>query len=187
MKIPILLAAIALLSGCNTLSNPYAAELAPIAVPSGSGLIVISTGGVDTCATSALSLHFQERGRKYDDPSLAGINVNWGAIKSAFSDHRGAFSVIALKPGDYQLFPRPIDANMRGKRVPKAEFSLASGELLYLGEFFVSTPCNSGFLASFRDQEQRDMELLNSLRPELAKLPHSKRIPTMTGYILEED
>ena len=148
-----------------------------------SGIVVVSTGGVESCGTTATALYFQPKGSAYSDAPVAGPNINWGAYKSDYSDRRGAMNVFQLKAGEYQVFARTIDANMVGKQIPKAEFSLSSGEILYLGEYYVSTPCSVLFHGEFRDQEERDFAILRQERPDLVSKPHSKTIPVFNGYL----
>jgi hypothetical protein len=153
-------------------------------VASDAGVLVVSTGAAERCISTATMLNLTPAGLPYAKGGIVGINVDAYVIKSDFADHQGTLSVFELKPGNYQLYPSIMNPYVTPSKIPKAEFSIAAGEVLYIGEFFMPISCNWGNATEFRDQEVRDMKLLLERNPQFAEKPTTKRIAKFTGYIL---
>jgi len=128
-------------------------------------------------------LNLAPAGAAFGKSGILGINVDSYLIKSDFPDHQGNLNVFKVKPGNYHLYPFPVNPHLAPVRVPKAEFSLQPGETVYLGEFFMPVACGFYNVTEFRDQESRDMALLRERNPALAARTISKRLPVFSGYV----
>ncbi|MFC4310527.1 hypothetical protein ACFPN2_15660 [Steroidobacter flavus] len=171
-------------AGCGTMNNRLAPEkLDPATLASGSAIVVLSTGAADRCIATATMLNLAPAGARYGKDGIVGINVDAYVLKSDFPDHQGSLSAFTVQPGNYQLYPSVLNPYVSPKKVPKAEFSIAAGEVLYIGEFYMSFACSFENITEFRDQESRDLALLKTRNPSLAARPIVKRIAVMNGNV----
>lgn len=179
-----LLASLAL-AGCGTMSNRLAPEGVDVAsVPPEAGIAVLSTGAPQKCVSTATFLNLQPRGGTYGRDNLLGVAVDVYVIPSDFQEHYGFLHALVLKAGDYQLYPSIANPYVQAKRVPKAEFSVRAGEVVYLGEYFQPISCTLNPSSEVRDQETRDMALLAKKNPALAARPYEKRLLEFSGCLL---
>lgn len=184
MKRLLFLAVACIVSGCGTMDNRLAPEkMNPAALSDGSGIVVLSTGAADRCISTATLLNMAPAGARYGKDGVAGINVDNYVIKSDFPDHQGILSVVVLEPGNYQLYPSTLNPYVTSIKIPKAEFSVAAGEIVYIGEFYMPVACSFDNITQFRDQQARDLALLQTRNPSLAAKPVVKRIAVMSGEI----
>jgi hypothetical protein len=173
------------LCGCGSMSNRLAPEkLEPANVSEDSAIVVLSTGAAERCVSAATMLNLAPAGSPHGKNGILGINVDAYAVKSDFSDHQGSLSAFVVKPGSYQLYPSTLNPYISPMKVPRAEFSVAAGEVLYIGEFFMPVACSTKGLTQFRDQETRDLSLLKERNPQLSTKPIVKRIAVFSGYVL---
>lgn len=180
----VLFLAMASLAGCGTMSNRLAPEKVDLAaLGNGSAIVVLSTGAADRCVASATMLNLAPAGARYGKDGIVGINVDAYVLKSDFPGHQGSLSAFSVQPGNYQLYPSVLNPYATPEKVPKAEFSVAAGEVLYIGEFYMPVACSFGNITEFRDQESRDMALLKTRNPSLAARQIVKRIAVMNGNV----
>ena len=181
MKLSILpaLAAVLLLGACASMPiQNWPQNQRP---PGPSEARIIVTGGTPrACGGGRVFLVGVARHGRYDNLSrVADANIEGGMLKSHFDDHYGRINVISVKPGRYILYPVGA-AGLQNKGTPPTwEFEVAAGELAYVGELFVDTPCGSmvGRVGLF-DYQERDVAVLRSLNPAFADTPVVKRIAT---------
>jgi len=173
------------LCGCGSMSNRLAPEkLNPAIVSANSAIVVLSTGAAERCVSAATMLNLAPAGSPYGKNGILGINVDAYVVKSDFADHQGSLSAFEVKPGSYQLYPSTLNPYISPVKVPRAEFSVAAGEVVYIGEFFMPVACSTNGLTQFRDQEVRDLSLLRERNPQLSAKPITKRIAVFSGYVL---
>jgi hypothetical protein len=171
-------------AGCATVNNRLAPEkLDPATLASGSAIVVLSTGAADRCIASATMLNLAPAGSRYGKDGIVGINVDAYVLKSDFPDHQGNLSAFSVEAGNYQLYPSVLNPYVTPEKVPKAEFSVAAGEVLYIGEFYMPVACSFANITQFRDQEARDLALLKTRNPVLAESQIVKRIAVINGHV----
>jgi hypothetical protein len=187
MKYVFALMSLALVSGaCATFNNVLGPEkIDPAAVSSNEGVVVLSAGAASRCIKAATQLNLALAGVPYGRSGIHAINVDNYTIKSDFPTHQGNLSVFVLKAGSYQLYPSTLNAFVQPTQVPKAEFSVKTGEVVYIGEYFMEVACQfTETFSTFRDQEARDIALLRQRNPRFGNRPVTKRLASFTGYIL---
>jgi hypothetical protein len=119
------------------------------------------------------------------DVALLGVD-NFSA-KSDFDGHHGLLHVFTVPAGNYYLAPWLARPSANPIQIPKAEFSVASGEVVYLGEYFLTTACSLNTAATLRDRAERDLALLRQKNPQFVGVPITKRIAAFTGYAVQRD
>lgn len=193
------LALTAALSGCGILSNPNAADkLSDADLAAGDkAVVVFSTGIPESCGGGAklIDLSFFASGASYaQDQRAATFTLNNHYLKSDFADHPGNLNAVALPPGDYQIAPfAPGIAGVNGGftytirgtlgEIRRYDLHLAAGDVVYLGEYWMVGACDGVGRGSFRDQEQRDLQLLAEKNPHLAQARIVKNILEPAGYV----
>ena len=174
---------LALLTGCGTLNNRNHPEnISTTQVSSGSGIVILSAGAPEKCFSTSTFLKVLPAARSYFDSEVALLSVDGYAVKSDFADHHGYLHAVPLAPGTYYLAAWIANPYVKPVHVPKAEFSVSAGEVIYLGEYYMSVSCVWNPQSQFRDQEKRDMALLAQMNPTLAKAHVVKRISAFSGY-----
>jgi len=108
--------------------------------------------------------------------------VDASTVRSDFTDHQGNVHAVVLPAGKYYLAAWMANPYMNPVRIPKAEFSVAPGEMVYLGEYFSSTGSNGAALGIFRDQHERDLKIVAQKNPELARASIVTRIAEFNGW-----
>lgn len=176
------LAILLILNGCGTLKSAYAPEkLAAATPPAGSGLIVFSTGAARKCVSEYTFLKLLPEGASDRDKEIARTSVDAWAVKSDFDDHQGNLHVIAIPAGSYYFAPSVASTVIRTVLQPKAVFSVAAGETVYLGEYYMLEACTLSALYDVRDQMPRDMALLKSKDPRFDTSKVTKRLMVLSG------
>lgn len=173
----------ALLMGCGTLSNRYdPRKTSEPQISEKLGVIILSAGAPEKCIVTGTFLKVLPDTATYNSKWLELLPVDGYAIKSDFSDHHGFLHAVSLPPGKYYLAPWIANNYVSAVSVPKAEFSVAAGEVVYLGEYYMPVSCVLNPRSVFRDQQERDLALLARMNPALAKAKIVPRIPTFSGY-----
>jgi hypothetical protein len=176
------------LGGCASMENRLSpAKVDPMVLANGSGIVVISSGAAKRCISTATMLNVARAGSPYGKNGLYGVNVDAYVIKSDFPDHQGSLSAFELKPGNYQLYPSILNPYVVPVKIPKAEFSVKAGEVVYIGEFFMPEACSFSNVTQLNDEQARDVAILRERNPQLAAKPLTKRIAVFTGYVLGTD
>jgi hypothetical protein len=139
---------------------------------------------VSSCLEAGTELNVAPAGSGYRRHVLFKINVDNFFVKSDYPDHQGSLSVFALKAGEYQLYPTVLRPFLTPKQVPKAEFTVVAGEVVYVGEYFMTVSCRWSDYQELRDEEPRDMALIEAKNPKLAAMPKAKRMAKFTGLIV---
>jgi hypothetical protein len=181
------LMSLALVSGaCATFNNALGPErVDPATVSSDAGVVVLSAGAAARCISAVTQLNLAPAGNPYGKGGIHAINVDNYTVKSDFPTHQGNLSVFVLKAGSYQLYPSMLNPYFQPTQVPKAEFSVGAGEVVYLGEYFMAVACEfRQTVSTFRDQEARDIALLRQKNPRFGDRPVTKRLASFTGYVL---
>jgi hypothetical protein len=133
-----------LLSSCGTLNNNTGAELFPLASRNPNDAVVIfSAGAANSCMTKATTLTVFRKGSAYGSSAGAAtmmMSVDFGGVRSDYEGHQGSLHVVSLPAGDYYL--TPVLVTMSPVRVRKADFSVQPGEVVYLGEYFMTVNCS---------------------------------------------
>jgi hypothetical protein len=178
-----------LVAGCGALGNRLGPEkIGASDFSQDSALVVLSAGAPERCMMAATFLRIYPSGAPFNLTSvITSFNVDGYAVQSDFTTHQGSLSVLKLKPGSYYLAPAIANPNTRALRIPKADFSVAAGEIVYLGEYWMPVSCAFNTRSGFRDQEARDMALLKQKNTAFANAKITKRIAAFTGYIVFDD
>lgn len=147
----------------------------------------MSVGAPDSCGAAAHDSYFTINRIGYPlgkgplpDSHLFFVDSHYD--KSDYPDHHGRLLVLPIPAGNYYFaaikafYAKPI-------QIPKYDFSITAGEVVYAGEFWMSVNCVLDPVAEFRDQEQRDMQLLMDKNPDFAQSKKIvKRVPVFSGY-----
>lgn len=173
-----------MLSGCEAVSSRYAPErMANAAPPAGSALIVFSTGAPHKCVSGSTYLKLFPEGASDQGKELARPSIDSWAVKSDFADHQGSLHLIAVPAGSYYFQPWVDSTVIRTVLQPKATFSVAAGETVYLGEYYMLESCTLLALYDVHDQMTRDMALLRSKDPYIDTSKVTKRLMDLTGGV----
>jgi hypothetical protein len=177
-----------LAAGCGSMSNRADAKLAePAKMKKDEGYVVISTGTnfVDQFGVGVF-LTIAPVTAQYRQDELALLAVSSQVLKSDFSDHFGLLHAVKLKAGTYQYYQANLDVRRYAISVPNVRFDVVAGQVTYLGEFFYTMSLKTRDRRDMRDNEQRDMSLLQQKNPALAALPRIKNVAQYSGYILKD-
>jgi len=176
-----------LLTGCGAVSNRHdAAMINGAQIPSGSGVVIVSTGAPSRCFTVATFLKVMSEDSAYRNHDVTDFGVDGYSVKSDFPDHQGRLNVLVLPAGKYYLAATIANPNVKPVTLARYDFMVAAGEAVYLGEYFQSPSCTLHPVPVIRDQEARDMALLSKKNPTLAKLTIFKRLLRTSGYALHD-
>jgi len=178
------------LASCGTLHNRYdPADFQAAEVTRESAVIVLSTGSPESCAKNAMHLIVKQAGSDYYDKAgtAAWLQVSGYAVKSDFTGHHGYLHTLSINPGSYYLAPRWINDKyiLKATRVPKFDFRVGPGEVVYLGEFFTPEGCGLSGKFEIADRRARDLALLRERNPTLANALGATRMPVVSGYALD--
>ena len=150
-------------------------------------VIVVSTGADQGCLKASSLLYVAPSGSPYLKKVAAGFQIDGSLYKGDFHDHQGFLNAAKLAPGKYDAYVYVLHPGLEPTQLPKFEFSIAAGETLYLGEFYLTVACQfSMSVGGFRDQQERDLALLRTQNPQLADRMIVKRIPEPAGYIVDK-
>ena len=175
-------------AGCGTFNSEYNARTVNMTeLPKDRAVIILSTGAAERCISFATILKVSPAGTPYNKGGVAAFYVDAYTIKSDFADHQGNLQTVSIPAGSYYLSPWAVNPYLSAVKVPKAEFSVSAGEVVYLGEYYMPVACSLNTVASFRDQQERDVALLIKQNPEFARATIIKRIPKFSGYAFGSD
>ena len=175
----------AALSGCGSLNYNLAPEKFDVgALQPGSAIVIVSGGAPQHCISAGTTMTIAPAGSGFAKNGIVGINVDSYVYKSDFTDHFGNLSVFQIKPGRYELYPYVLNPYLSQTKIPKAEFSAESGDVLYIGEFFAPIACGPGETRiEIRDMADRDLDLLRARNHAFSSMHIVKRLATFTGYV----
>ena len=182
--LPVLFLAIAC-AGCGTMD--YRLGPQNFDVPGrkpGEGVVIASAGAAERCTSMSTSLTIAPADQPYAKGGITAIPVDAYVFDSDYADHFGKLSVFSLPPGRYQLYPYLANPYMVPKQVPKWEFSVEAGEVVYIGELFATRSCSSSMLIEVRDEEARDLALLRTRNPAFADVTVVKRLSVEAGLLM---
>lgn len=174
------------LTACGTINNHAdPAKLVGRPVPKDSAVVIMSAGAPAHCISSATFLKMIPDGQDFHSSGLVALlSVDGYAVKSDFDDHHGSLHAVVVPAGKYYFAPWVANPYIKQITAKRADISLAAGEVVYLGEYFMPVSCGMNTLSVFRDQRERDLQLLAKRNPELSKENIVVRIPAFTGYAI---
>ncbi|WP_428380970.1 hypothetical protein [Nevskia ramosa] len=179
---------ISLNSACGALPNRMGPErISEADISNGNAIVIVSAGAPSACTSTGTNLEFKSEGTRYTGSTVAYMPVDFSIVKSDFTDHHGFLHTFKLAPGNYYMTTSVANAYVKGIKVPKYDFSVSAGEIIYLGEYYMTVSCVWTPVASMRDQEQRDVAILKSKNPAFLNKKITKRIPLMSGYAIGGD
>lgn len=180
-----------LLSGCGALPNIHdPARLVSGAPAQGAGIVILSTRVEHPCSLGtgkSTFLKILPEGMPFSGTEKAALSVDSPFLKSDFVGYHGKLHAVSLAPGNYYLAPALVQPNIVPLKVPQAEFSVAAGEVVYLGQYYMSSHCGLKGAGRFIDQREKDMEFLATKNPELAKQKIVTRVLVFSGRAVDED
>jgi hypothetical protein len=175
---------ISFLAACASVENRTSAEKFTYSQnEKENAVIVLSVGAAEKCISFVTRLKLLASESPYNGPTLAFLPVDSYVVKSEFSDHHGYLHVLRLKPGSYYFAPYINNPALDMKQVPRMDFRVAAGEVVYLGEYFMDRSCGLSDSGALRDRSERDLALLKSKNPALAQAQVEKRILHVTGQM----
>lgn len=68
-------------------------------------------------------------------------------------------------------------------RAWRADFRVDAGEVVYLGEYFLTSACGASNSGAFRDASARDLGLLGQKNAALAQSSIKRRVLAATGEV----
>jgi hypothetical protein len=188
----VLAIAISLLGGCGSLPSGTGPDrLSDSALSGDKAIVLVSTGVPEACGAGAdvTQLAIFPADATYSVLHMASsAMIDNHYVKSDFEDHPGNLHALQLAPGKYYLAPYTLRLRtkfrpgLRPVQIPKFDFTVAAGEVVYIGEFWLVENCQGEGIDSFRDQERRDMDLLAQKNPKLSHATIVKRIPSFSGF-----
>lgn len=180
-----------LLSGCGALPNIHdPARIVDGTPAQGAGIVILSTRVDHPCSLGtgkSTFLKIMPEGMPFSGPEKAALSVDSSFLKSDFVGYHGKLHAVSLAPGNYYLAPALAQPNIVPLKVPQAEFSVAAGEVVYLGQYYMSSHCGLKGAGRFIDQREKDMEFLAKKNPELAKQKIVTRVLIFSGRAVDED
>ncbi|WP_420471376.1 hypothetical protein [Brevundimonas sp. FT23042] len=174
------------LASCGTFSN----HLSPDRITElnqSTGYVILSAGAPDRCFEVSTALYMAPRGARYMAETVAMTPVDSYIYKSDYTDHHGKLSVLNLTPGRYQFYPVTLNPYVSPRSVPSFEFTVAAGEVVYLGEFFMFQSCALSTHFEVTNRESRDLPLLRQMNPIFETRPIITRIAKPDRMIVGGD
>lgn len=158
--------AIALSACANGFSNPAGADRERLLLGSNEGRVIITLRTPQQCFATT-DLVIQREGA-----ITGGWQLQFGNpfIGSDYPGHYGTLNVLRVRAGNHEVFAK-------GGGTVEADFTIAPGETLYLGEIELTETCMGGRVR-INDEYERDFQLLQQRNPELAQQPITRRILT---------
>jgi hypothetical protein len=173
------------LTSCGVLPNRLGPEkISPSDLSGGSAIVILSAGAPSPCTSTGTELDIKPADEPYSGSNAAYMPVDFSIVKSDFSDHHGFLHVIKLAPGNYYITSGIANPYVQAIKIPKYDFSVSAGEVVYLGEYYLAVSCVWNTASQFRDQEERDIMLLKKKNPAFSNVKIVKRIPLMSGYAI---
>lgn len=150
-----------LLNGCASVENRTSAERFTFPeASSDDAIIILSVGAPKECISFVTHLRLLKAESPYDGKRIASLPVDSYVVKSEYSDHHGYLDVLRVSPGEYYFAPTIANPALKAKKISRADFSVSAGEIVYLGDFFLSQACGSSINGIFTDKFERDRKLL---------------------------
>ena len=141
-------------------------------------IVVMSAGSTDRCMINAASVRVSRDGDRWHLNIEQMVVANGVAEKSLFADHQGTVVVFHLPPGRHYVFPWPLNGALTPNHVPRTDFTVSAGDVVYLGEVFIDSGCSLTVHVSYHDEFERDMAILKARNPAFAQAPVVKRLLT---------
>jgi hypothetical protein len=139
-------------------------------------VVIISAGSPSTCVHNPSGVRILADGDKSALYSVKGITgFNSPLDTSSFTNHQGLVSAMRLEPGGYYAMIWPFAYTVVPKLVPRFHFTVAAGEVVYLGELFLDRGCDLQNFVTNNDEFERDIAILRVQNPTLAKANIQKR------------
>lgn len=178
-------------SACQTIPSSYVPDsLTGLDQSMQSGIVLFSTEATHACLPGVNGvdtvLKIADSGTSYFDNALFTISVDNGFVKGDFGDHPGGLHAISLPPGNYYFAPyRKAFYRSLRLSIPRYDFSVTAGEVVYLGDFYLDSKahCDDAMSTSVRDEESRDINILAKSNPVLARSAIVKRISIYSGLV----
>jgi hypothetical protein len=174
-----------LLTGCGTQTNRHRPELlTPETFSGDKGVVLLSAGAPRGNPITAIFLQLFTDGDTSRPLGVFGVDSAY--IKSDFTTHHGFLHAVVLSPGRYHFEPFLAHPAYIPTYVPKFEFSVAAGEITYLGEYHLVSFQRSGIDeveigGEFSDQSARDLPLFAARNPRLDVSKAHIRLPTVAA------
>lgn len=179
----LLLISLIFLHGCAMMSNrTHPQNLNLNDLPTQSSIIVLSTWAPETCTSTSTFLKVMPVTEKYNGSEVALLNIDNSYVKSDFPNNAGHIHALAIPAGDYYLTPMIANPYVKAQKMPKADFSIKAGEIVYLGEYHMHNSCALSFTASFNDEYQRDMTMLTERNAQFKNVTVESHVVTYSGY-----
>lgn len=181
MRLPrILLVVLAYLGTAGFSLLDYSPTKLKADLPAGAGVIVVSVGAPRTCFSRDMTLWVQPLTNRWSWNQTMAIPIDQLWTKSDYPDHHGTLSAKIVKAGEFEAYAS-FQGPGRTESTPRYVFSVAPGEIVYIGEYWLFDSCSNQTLGEFRDQSPRDTDLLRTLNPALAGAGMVTRLPTQMG------
>jgi hypothetical protein len=172
------------LAGCNSMfGNPTSVARLDVqqrSNPATSATIILSAGVREVCFSSypvMVDLVGMETGKP-----LFHFTANNEFIKPQLDENHGFVHAANVPPGKYYLTLDVWAKQMTS--APVAYLTLAPGDLVYLGEFFIDSGC-AGFgnrdAVVIRDRSQRDLAKAAELNPTIDPAKVEVRVLRFVG------
>lgn len=163
--------------GCATMDNANGPATVQAAnLPAGSGVMLMSAGAQECCVSFATLLKLYRRENDGKDTLLRILSVDGYVMKSDFATHQGNVHAVALEEGEYILEQYAANPYTMPVVPPRFAFTVTAGQVVYIGEYFMTRACDKGTHAVIRDQGARDLAIAASRNPGLARLPVVTRL-----------
>jgi hypothetical protein len=167
-----------LLGACGIMPNRASVASLPgeAFVSEKSGVVILSTGAPDTCASIATFLKVFEANSKKLVDSAPLIPVDAYTNKSEFTDHHGLINAVELPAGDYYVSPWAANPHVVAIKTPTFAFNVRAGETVYIGELFMPRSCGFSTTLVVRDKFDRDVKLAIEKNPLVGQRAMSRRL-----------
>lgn len=148
------------LTACGTMSNRFAPELLTPALiaQEGNGVVLISTSAADKCVSFSTFIALHPQGESYTT-NAAAQPVDAYVMKSDLENGFGFINAFALHAGNYYFSPWLANPYFVATRSPRYDFTVAAGEVVYLGQYHQPGRCAIGD-GVISDQWERDRAMI---------------------------
>ncbi|WP_217638675.1 hypothetical protein [Nitrosospira multiformis] len=151
------------------------------------GVVILSTAAMQPCWDEIALAELYDSSNKGVGWLGKRVMMNHGSFISDFKTHYGTVSGLELKPGKYYFKPQisPTDYLSLGtkKEFDPVGFEVNAGEMVYIGELFLTNNCKRDSQLEVRDQYERDIEVAAKQNPSLIKQKPVKRLMELRGQI----
>lgn len=180
----ILLPLLLLVGGCSTASqNPGVGDNYSFSQEKDEGLVVISTSYTNDNCTGLLppvvtTYFYSTSGSNFSRQ----IAINNPLIINDFENPPGYFFVLNVPAGSYRFASLEMLAGSTkysGQLPNFSPFSVAAGQVVYIGQLTINIPDCSKFRTTFEDHTKRDRAMFEKRVPNLSSAPFVTEIPTI--------